>query len=77
MGDLNFNNIIKNSPIEVKCPKCNHKITVTFNKIGTSVICPACKSNIELRKSNDFDRSVNSIDKSLKSLNKTLKNFGK
>lgn len=77
MSGLNFKNIVGNASIDVKCPKCNGKITITLNKVGSNVICPRCRSTIQLEKGSGFDKSSKSIDKSLKSLDKTLKNFGK
>lgn len=77
MSSLNFKNIVGNAPVDVKCPICTSKITITLNKVGTTIICPSCKSTIKLEKGNGFNNSSNSIDKSLRKLDKTLKKFGK
>jgi len=74
---LNFNDVFGDAPLDMDCPKCKKKISITLNQVGSKITCPSCKSIIELQKDNDFENSKRSADNALKDLDKAFKNFGK
>lgn len=74
---LNFNNVFGKANVDISCPKCNRKFSITLNQIGTTVVCPSCRKSIFLQESTDSSKNISNIDKSLRKLDKTFKNFGK
>lgn len=77
MSDLDFNSLFGDSEIEINCPECNAKISITLNDVGKTIVCPKCSTEITLNKDNSFDESVKSVDESLKDFERTLEDFGK
>lgn len=77
MSNLNFDNLFGNASFDFHCPKCNFKIQLKMNQVGSTITCPGCKANITLKKDSSYQKSVNEIDKGLNDLSNTINNFGK
>ncbi|MBV4417170.1 transposase [Clostridium tyrobutyricum] len=74
--DLNFNSLFGDQELSMDCPECGKDVPYTLNDIGKAVVCPHCKTKINLEKDLNFDSTKNSIEKSLDDFEKTLDNFG-
>lgn len=71
---------ISESKVNVTCPKCKFKISVSFNQIKRqeAVFCPNCNSKINLvDKEGSTEKAVNSVNESFKKLHATISQWKK
>jgi len=73
---------ISKEPLEISCPSCNRKITVTFKDAMNKklVKCSGCGQEIQLSPDSklkkglkDFNDTVKNVEKGIEKLHKKLK----
>lgn len=43
-----LNNMVQNSELSAKCPKCNFGLKVILKNAGSMIKCPNCKTDINI-----------------------------
>lgn len=74
---LDFNSLFGNACLDYDCPKCKNSISFKLSDVGGIIVCPNCKTEIQLNPSDDFSENMDSVTDSLSELEDTLNNFGK
>lgn len=82
-----LNKLFGDEKLSVNCPVCNHTFKVKFRQVtkdGSTIQCPACKTNIKLEHDSttkktlrDCEKATREFEKSLKDLEKAFKKFGR
>ena len=60
---MNLN--LDNKEITTQCPKCKGTLKYKLKQIGTSILCPSCKSNI-LLSDNGFKKGITDLNNVIK-----------
>ena len=70
---------ISKQKIEIDCPNCKSKISITINQVANQEIVRCnCGQKIQLEDNNSSSKkSINDVNKAFSSLEKTINNIGK
>jgi Zn finger protein HypA/HybF involved in hydrogenase expression len=44
----NLNLDLSDEEFDIECPECERTLEVTLSKMGKTIVCPNCKTNINL-----------------------------
>lgn len=71
-----YKNIFSAANLDIECPSCNHKFTITDTlEDGSKVQCPACKVDIELQHEESDKKTLDDIDRALADFERELKQY--
>lgn len=55
---LEFNSLFEYDNLDSACPECNSSISFKLSDVGGIIVCPNCKTEIQINPDYDFDENV-------------------
>jgi uncharacterized Zn finger protein (UPF0148 family) len=59
--------------LDLECPECNFSLAFTLSKIGSTIVCPNCNTQITLE--SDSDETIHSLNESLSEIEDLFDTF--